>query len=86
MPLPWCEKHVPSPVHVLNVFPQNCHSGEKAPAIPARYSRSLLFVISEALARSKRPPDVDVGFRDAAVRRRARSWSVKLKHCSLPSS
>lgn len=33
MPLPWCEKHIPSPVHVLNVFPQNCHSGEKALAI-----------------------------------------------------
>lgn len=30
MPLPWCEKHIPSPVHILNVFPQNCHPGEKA--------------------------------------------------------
>lgn len=47
-PLPWCEKHIPSPVHVLSVFPQNCHSGENA---RARYS--LLFVNSEASTRSK---------------------------------
>lgn len=27
-PPPRCEKHIPSLVHILNVFPQNCHPGE----------------------------------------------------------